>query len=58
MSNQAQADLPLKGLLVVDFSQFLSGPSASLRLADLGADVIKIERPDGGDLSRQLYISD
>jgi CoA:oxalate CoA-transferase len=58
MSNQSQGDLPLKGLLVVDFSQFLSGPSASLRLADLGADVIKIERPDGGDLSRQLYISD
>jgi CoA:oxalate CoA-transferase len=51
-------DLPLSGLLVIDFSQFLSGPSASLRLADLGADVIKIERPDGGDLSRQLYISD
>ena len=48
---------PLKGLLVVDFSQFLSGPSASLRLADLGARVIKIERPGIGDLCRQLYIS-
>jgi CoA:oxalate CoA-transferase len=48
---------PLSGLLVVDFSQFLSGPSASLRLADLGARVIKIERPGGGDLCRQLYIS-
>jgi CoA:oxalate CoA-transferase len=48
---------PLKGLLVVDFSQFLSGPSASLRLADLGARVIKIERPDVGDLCRRLYIS-
>ncbi|WP_061286685.1 CaiB/BaiF CoA transferase family protein [Herbaspirillum chlorophenolicum] len=49
--------LPLQGLLVLDFSQFLAGPSAGLRLADLGADVIKIERPDGGDLSRQLYVS-
>lgn len=48
---------PLEGLLVIDFSQFLSGPSASLRLADLGARVITIERPDGGDLCRRLYIS-
>lgn len=47
----------LEGLLVLDFSQFLSGPSAALRLADLGAHVIKIERPDGGDLCRRLYIS-
>ncbi|HEX6545292.1 MAG TPA: CoA transferase, partial [Bryobacteraceae bacterium] len=48
---------PLEGLLVLDFSQFLSGPSASLRLADLGARVIKIERPGTGDLCRHLYIS-
>ncbi len=48
---------PLAGLLVLDMSQFLSGPSAALRLADLGADVIKIERPQQGDLCRQLYIS-
>jgi CoA:oxalate CoA-transferase len=48
---------PLEGLLVIDFSQFLSGPSASLRLADMGARVIKIERPGVGDLCRQLYIS-
>ena len=38
-------------------SQFLAGPSASLRLADLGARVIKIERPETGDLCRELYIS-
>jgi CoA:oxalate CoA-transferase len=50
--------MPLEGLLVIDFSQFLAGPAASLRLADLGARVIKIERPDGGDLCRRLYISD
>src|SRR5438093_12475688 len=48
---------PLEGLLVLDFSQFLAGPSAALRLADLGARVIKIERPKVGDLGRQLYIS-
>ena len=50
-------DKPLDGLLVVDLSQFLSGPCASLRLADLGARVIKIEKPTDGDLARRLYIS-
>ena len=34
----------LEDVLVIDFSQFLSGPSAGLRLADLGARVIKIEK--------------
>jgi CoA:oxalate CoA-transferase len=52
------AALPLAGLMVLDFSQFLSGPSATLRLADMGATVIKIERPVVGDSCRQLYISD
>jgi len=54
----ADKELPLTGLVVVDMSQFLSGPYCSLRLLDLGARVIKIERPDGGDLSRRLYLSD
>jgi len=49
---------PLDGILVIDLSQFLSGPCASLRLADLGARVIKVERPVTGDLCRQLYVSD
>lgn len=48
---------PLEDILVVDFGQFLSAPSASLRLADLGARVIKIERPGTGDICRQLYVS-
>ncbi len=48
---------PLDGILVVDLSQFLSGPCASLRLADLGARVIKVEKPVTGDLCRQLYVS-
>ncbi|MEO6733612.1 MAG: CaiB/BaiF CoA-transferase family protein [Ferruginibacter sp.] len=50
--------LPLKGLTVLEFSQYLSGPSAGLRLADLGARVIKIERPKGGDACRRLAIKD
>jgi crotonobetainyl-CoA:carnitine CoA-transferase CaiB-like acyl-CoA transferase len=48
---------PLQGILVLDFSQFLSGSLATLRLADMGARVIKIERPETGDLGRTLYIS-
>lgn len=48
----------LQDIIVVDFSQFLSGPSAGLRLADMGARVIKIERPGTGDICRQLYVSD
>lgn len=49
-------ELPLEGLVVLEFSQYLSGPSAGLRLADLGARVIKIERPQGGDAGRKLPI--
>jgi crotonobetainyl-CoA:carnitine CoA-transferase CaiB-like acyl-CoA transferase len=49
---------PLENILVIDFSQFLSGSLATLRLADLGARVIKIERPGAGDLGRSLYLSD
>jgi len=48
---------PLEGLLVLDFAQFLAGPWAATRLADLGARVIKIERPRTGDIGRHLYIS-
>ncbi|WP_019533233.1 CaiB/BaiF CoA transferase family protein [Paenibacillus ginsengihumi] len=48
---------PLDGLLVLDFSQFLAGPFAAMRLADLGARVIKIERAEGGDLSRKLTLA-
>jgi len=50
--------LPLEGLRVLDFSQFLAGPYAALKLADMGADVVKVERAGVGDLSRQLYLTD
>lgn len=48
---------PLDGIIVLDFGQFLSAPSAALRLADLGATVIKIEKTGNGDICRALYIS-
>src|SRR3954452_20000350 len=43
---------PLDGILVADFSRVLAGPYAAMLLGDLGADVIKVERPDGGDDTR------
>ncbi len=58
MNNLPMADRPLAGLIVLDFSQFLSGPFCTLKLADFGARVIKVERPGTGDLCRHLYISD
>ena len=48
----------LQDIIVIDFSQFLSGPSAGLRLSDMGAQVIKIEKTGTGDICRQLYVSD
>jgi crotonobetainyl-CoA:carnitine CoA-transferase CaiB-like acyl-CoA transferase len=43
---------PLDGILVADFSRVLAGPLAAMLLGDLGADVVKVERPDGGDDTR------
>jgi len=47
---------PLEGLTVLEFAQYMAAPSAGLRLADLGARVIKIERPKSGEGGRQIAI--
>ena len=44
----------LEGVRVLDCSQILAGPFCSMLLADMGADVIKIEKPNGGDDTRRM----
>jgi crotonobetainyl-CoA:carnitine CoA-transferase CaiB-like acyl-CoA transferase len=46
---------PLQGLKVLDLSRFIAGPHSAMLLGDLGADVVKVERPKGGDDVRAIH---
>src|SRR5919198_6734273 len=52
LPDRSAGALPLAGVRVVALEQAVAAPFCSRQLADMGADVVKIERPDGGDFAR------
>lgn len=54
-AEQLPTAMPLAGIKVVDFTQVFMGPSCTQLLGDYGADIIKVERPGTGDISRNSF---